>query len=116
MSLPVGKLPPELLAEIIKHVPIDDGRVLLGPGIGLDCAVVEHGEKLLVYKTDPITFTADQIGWYAVQINANDIATTGAEPRGSWRHFCYRRIPPRRTRYAKSSTRSIAPAMSWASP
>jgi len=80
MSLPVGKLPPELLAEIIKHAPIHDGRVLVGPGIGLDCAVVEHGEKLLVYKTDPITFTADQIGWYAVQINANDIATTGAEP------------------------------------
>jgi hydrogenase expression/formation protein HypE len=81
MSLPVGKLPPELLSEILSHAPITDGRVLLGPGIGLDCAVVEHGEQLLVYKSDPITFTADQIGWYAVQINANDIATTGAEPR-----------------------------------
>ncbi len=81
MSLPVGKLPPELLTEIITHAPIHDGRVLLGPGIGLDCAVVEHGEQLLVFKSDPITFTADQIGWYAVQVNANDIATTGAEPR-----------------------------------
>jgi hydrogenase expression/formation protein HypE len=34
-----------------------------------------------VAKSDPITFTAEDIGWYAVQINANDIATSGAQPR-----------------------------------
>jgi hydrogenase maturation factor len=39
------------------------------------------GDRLLVAKTDPITFAADSIGWYAVQVNANDIATTGAAPR-----------------------------------
>ncbi len=32
-------------------------------------------------KSDPITFATDDIGWYAVQINANDIATTGSTPR-----------------------------------
>jgi hydrogenase expression/formation protein HypE len=80
MTLPVGKLPPELLAEILSRAPISDGRVVLGPGVGLDCAVVELDDRMLVFKSDPITFTADQIGWYAVQINANDIATSGAEP------------------------------------
>ena len=32
-------------------------------------------------KTDPITFASAQIGWYAVNVNANDIACTGATPR-----------------------------------
>jgi hydrogenase maturation factor len=38
------------------------------------------GDKYLVAKTDPITFTSERIGWYAVNINANDIATMGARP------------------------------------
>ena len=42
--------------------------------------MVDIGSNLLVFKSDPITFATDQIGWYAVQINANDIATTGALP------------------------------------
>jgi hydrogenase maturation factor len=79
--LPLGKLPPDLLAGILAGVPIDDPRVILGPGIGLDCAVVGFGDTCLVFKSDPITFASDEIGWYAVQVNANDIATTGATPR-----------------------------------
>ncbi len=56
--------------------------MLLGPGIGRDCAVIDFdGDQLLVAKSDPITFATDEIGWYAVQINANDLATTGATPR-----------------------------------
>jgi len=77
-TLPLGKLPPELLARIIARAPISDERVILGPGIGLDCAVIDLGNSLLTIKSDPITFAVDEIGWYAVQINANDIATTGA--------------------------------------
>ncbi|MGZ5261898.1 MAG: AIR synthase related protein, partial [Burkholderiales bacterium] len=78
--LPVGKLPSELLSKIISRNQINDPRVILGPGIGLDCAVIDMGERLAVYKTDPITFATDQIGYYLVQVNANDIATTGARP------------------------------------
>jgi hydrogenase expression/formation protein HypE len=80
-SLPVGKLPPDLLAKMLSGAPVTDRRVLLGPGIGLDCAVVDLGERLLVFKSDPITFASEDIGWYAVQVCANDIATSGAEPR-----------------------------------
>lgn len=79
--LPVGKLPTHLLAHFLSQTPIHDPQVLLGPGIGLDCAVVDGGAKLWVIKSDPITFVTDEIGWYVVQINANDIATTGATPR-----------------------------------
>lgn len=76
-----GKLPAPLLARLLAKAPIQDPAVLLGPGIGLDCAVVAVGDTLLVYKSDPITFVTDQIGDYLVQVNVNDIATTGAVPR-----------------------------------
>ena len=79
--LPLGKLPIDFLARLLAQAPIQDPRVLYGPGIGLDCAVIDLGERLLVFKSDPITFATDDIGWYAVQVNANDVATTGAEAR-----------------------------------
>ena len=79
--LPLGKLPPTLLAQLLAQAPIFDDRVLLKPGIGLDCAVIELGDTLLVFKSDPITFATDEIGWYLVQVNSNDIATMGATPR-----------------------------------
>jgi hydrogenase maturation factor len=80
-SLPLGKLPPHLLAKLLAGFPQTDPRVILGPGLGLDCAIIDLDTHYLVIKTDPITFVAESIGWYAVQVNANDIATTGAVPR-----------------------------------
>ncbi len=77
----IGKLPPEFMAQIIARVPNYDPRLVLGPGIGLDCAIIDLGTRLLAFKSDPITFATDEIGWYLVQINSNDIVTTGATPR-----------------------------------
>ena len=79
--LPIGKLPADLLARLLSRAPCDDPRLLVKPGLGLDCAVIDMGPTLLVCKSDPITFATDEIGWYAVQVNANDIATSGAAPR-----------------------------------
>jgi hydrogenase expression/formation protein HypE len=79
--LPVGKLPIDLLSELLAGAPVSDPRVRLGPGVGLDCAVIDLGPNLLVMKSDPITFVTEDVGWYLVQVNANDIATTGAVPR-----------------------------------
>lgn len=79
--LPIGKLPPALLTRILAQPAASDPRVLIGPSPGFDCAVVENGDSLLVFKSDPITFASDEIGWYVVQINSNDIVTTGATPR-----------------------------------
>ena len=53
----------------------------MGPRFGEDAAVIDMGAKYLVAKTDPITFTSERIGWYAVNINGNDVATLGARPR-----------------------------------
>ncbi len=80
-TYPVGKLPYNVLAQLLRAAPCVDPRVRLGPGIGMDCAVIEYPDRYLVFKSDPITFATDHIGWYAVQVNVNDIATTGATPR-----------------------------------
>ena len=80
-ALPLGKLPPDLLRRLLTRRPPNGPRVLLGPGMGLDCAVVDFGETLLIAKSDPITLATTSIGRYAVHINANDVATTGARPR-----------------------------------
>jgi hydrogenase maturation factor len=37
--------------------------------------------RLLIAKTDPITFVADEIGTFALLINANDLAAMGAMPK-----------------------------------
>lgn len=76
-----GKFPPELLQRLLREAPTDDPSVLLGPGLGLDAAVLDLGGRRLVVKSDPVTMAADRLGWYAVQVNANDVACTGAAPR-----------------------------------
>jgi len=80
-SLPPGKLPLGLLDELLGDIPDEDARVLVGPRLGEDAAVIEFGDTCLVAKTDPITFATDEIGYYAIHVSANDIATMGAEPR-----------------------------------
>src|SRR5579871_4957498 len=78
-TLPLGKLPAPLLAAMLGGLS-GDPRVVVGPRPGEDAAVIDMGERYLVAKTDPITFATDEIGWYAVQVNANDIVTRGARP------------------------------------
>ncbi len=78
---PVGKLDYRLLEKLLNLNSIKDPRIIVGPRIGEDAAVIDFGKKYLVAKTDPITFTTHRIGWYAVNINANDIATMGATPK-----------------------------------
>lgn len=82
MNLPAGKLPVELLREWLALAPLSDPAVVVGSSIGEDAAVIDTGgPELLVAKTDPITFAADDIGDYLLAVNGNDLATVGAEPR-----------------------------------
>ena len=79
--LPVGKLDADLLRQLLGDIP-GDPSVLLGPGVGCDVAVLDDGaEQLLLAKTDPITFATDAIGYYVVNVTANDLATSGGLPR-----------------------------------
>lgn len=82
VPLPSGKLPNDLLQVFLNEFHFQDPALLINPGIGEDIAAVDvEAEQVLVLKSDPITFATDSIGQYAVLINANDIATSGATPR-----------------------------------
>ena len=78
-----GKLDWNDLLEVIKEgnsVKRDDVPNL--SGVGEDCAVVRFGEYDLVLSTDPITGTESNMGRLAVNINCNDLASSGASPVG----------------------------------
>ncbi|MBI2161983.1 MAG: hydrogenase expression/formation protein [Candidatus Rokubacteria bacterium] len=79
--LPIGKLRAETLQAIFDTHPPKDPRVVVGPRVGEDAAVIDMGDRYLVATTDPITFATADIGWYALQVNANDVAVRGARPR-----------------------------------
>ena len=79
-ALAVGKLPPQLLERLLDKVAPTDPRVVMGPRRGEDAAVLDRGDRDLVATADPITFATDEAGWYALHVNANDIAVRGARP------------------------------------
>jgi hydrogenase expression/formation protein HypE len=87
LRYPLGKLSHEQLAGLLKRLPPGRSRdVIVGPAIGEDAAAIAVGRQALVVATDPVTFAADRAGWYAVHVNANDVATMGAAPR--WFQAC----------------------------
>ena len=80
--LPTGKLPQDILKRVVfEKLGIPSSRILQGPGVGEDAAVIEMGDRVIVVATDPITGAVGNVGWLAVHINANDVASTGARPR-----------------------------------
>ena len=82
LPLPQGKLPNEMLEQILDGFSFEDPALLITAGVGEDIAAADISqEEVLVLKSDPITFATDAIGHYAVLVNANDITTCGADPR-----------------------------------
>jgi hydrogenase expression/formation protein HypE len=80
-SLPIGKLRADALQAIFDKHQFKDPRVVVGPRVGEDAAVIDMGDRYLVATSDPITFATAEVGWYALHVNANDIAVRGARPR-----------------------------------
>ena len=80
----IGKVPENVLKHsVMKQLHYKRDEVVLGPGIGEDCAALALAEdEIFVMSTDPITGTAKDIGKLAIQITANDLASAGAEPIG----------------------------------
>ncbi len=77
----IGKVSESVLKRsILKQIKHRRKEVLVGPGVGEDCSVVELGEEeVFVISTDPITGATKDIGTLAVHITANDIFSNGAE-------------------------------------
>jgi hydrogenase maturation factor len=81
MKLPPGKIPVDILKEVVfKNIGAERKEVIVGPTAGIDGAVLDLGNRSLIVSMDPITGAVERIGWLAVNVNANDIATFGVEP------------------------------------
>ena len=81
MKLSPGKIPIDILKEVVfKNLGAKRKEVVVGPSVGIDGAVLDVGDKSLIVSMDPITGAVERIGWLAVNVNANDVATFGVEP------------------------------------
>jgi len=80
-KLATGKIPKDVLNRLVLTclgTPSD--RVLKGPKVGEDAALLDMGDSILIAKANPITGAENKIGWLAVHINANDVAARGGKP------------------------------------
>ena len=81
-KLPTGKVPSDVLRRVVfPYLGAKSDRVIQGPGVGEDAAVIDMGDRVIIAKANPITGAEAKIGWLAVHINANDVAACGARPQ-----------------------------------
>lgn len=78
--LPLGKLSPELLTELLGRHGARSRRVLTPPAVGEDAAAVLNSLPCTVVAMDPVSADAARLGHLVVHRNANDVATRGADP------------------------------------
>jgi len=77
-----GKVPTEVLEEIVfRNLGAERDDVVLSPSVGEDAAIIKAGNELLAVSSDPITGAEEWLGWLAVHVSANDVATRGVQPR-----------------------------------
>ena len=71
----------DLNKYVFPHFTCEDPDVILGAVFGEDVALTRVGDDVLVSHLDPIVGAVNDIGWLAVHVACNDIATSGAPPR-----------------------------------
>jgi hydrogenase maturation factor len=77
-----GKVPTEVLEKIVfRNLGAKRNDVVLSPSVGEDAAIVQAGNQVLAVSSDPITGAEEWLGWLAVHVSANDVATRGVQPR-----------------------------------
>lgn len=82
MKLPLGKVSNDILQKhILGYQGHSSKDVIVGPKVGMDFAVIDFNGQYLIVSSDPVTGVQEDIGWYAVNVSANDVATSGAKPR-----------------------------------
>jgi len=86
MSNLVGKPCPSQLEKLVRGaLGAPSEKVIVGPGPGLDAAIIETADgRVMAIAEDPI-FPApglplDIMGWFTVHIGASDVAVTGITP------------------------------------
>ena len=79
----MGKIPSKLLRRyVFSRTGSKRSDVIVGPSEGIDVSVLSAGgDVVVVAHCDPIVGALRRIGWLAVHIACNDVATAGVEPR-----------------------------------
>lgn len=92
----VGKLSPDRMAALCSgSIGNPDKNLLVGPGAGLDAAILELSDgRVMAVAEDPI-FPAiglplETFGWFTAHIGASDVAVTGVKPS----HMTYSLLLP----------------------
>ncbi len=70
-----------LKRRVFPFVETADPDVILGAAFGEDVALTRVGDDILISHVDPIVGAIDNVGWLAVHVACNDIATSGSPPR-----------------------------------
>lgn len=73
----LGKLFFEVFERFFIKFGVSDFWVLFGLGKGIDFGVVDFGEKVLVVLIDLIIGVVEDIGFYVVYVNVNDVVVVG---------------------------------------
>lgn len=78
----MSKFPLDVLEKrVYPFATVRDEDVILGASFGEDIALTRVGGDILVSHIDPIVGAMEDIGWLAVHVACNDIATSGAPAR-----------------------------------
>lgn len=76
-----GKLTNEDLRKIVlERLPICSTDISKGPAVGLDCAIINSKEGVMVVSSDPVTGASSDVGRIAIHVSCNDIACAGIKP------------------------------------
>jgi hydrogenase expression/formation protein HypE len=78
----MSKFSLEVLEQrVFPYIETEDPDVILGAAFGEDVALTRVGDDVLISHVDPIVGAIGNIGWLAVHVACNDVATSGAPPR-----------------------------------
>ncbi|GIT18282.1 MAG: hypothetical protein CM1200mP39_10880 [Dehalococcoidia bacterium] len=81
MHLRPGKLPPDLLKTFLSGLITAEKKSFARPKCRRRFCFYFVRQFDADRKVRPHTFATDRIGWYAIQVNANDIAASGGTPK-----------------------------------
>ena len=111
----VGKLSPDRMAALCSgSIGKPDDKLLVGPGAGLDAAILELSDgRVMAVAEDPI-FPAvglplETFGWFTAHSGASDVAGTGVKPS----HMTYSLLLP--PGYPEADAKRIIDSISEAS-
>lgn len=78
----IGKVQENVLKRsVLRQLKTRRGEIILGAGLGEDCAILAPGEgEIVLLSSDPITGTGKDMARYGIHASANDIAASGGEP------------------------------------